>query len=608
MSDGTAICRTASGGPLERTLMIRSGGFQPPSASAANGGRLLRPRRESAAGSRRYDVPRPALNGWRRRISVLLIAAAAAWCVAPAVAQDEGLPAWERRPYRVRVSLAADSSALPPADAAALREDVADLLWRTFGQHWTLSFAPPPAMLDRFDGAGLGRLKPADFPPPAVPPSEEAPNPILPPDRWFVATLARAAGRGDRDQFEIAVREWDGTRRVLGPVRTAAATGAGAAAGTAGRLIRDLFHAEYRVAPVLEGPVGTSEIRLSARAASLPVRDPAVDPLAPGRWLSVFLRLYNRDGGLKDVRETPYTFVRVGPALDAEDPARTQSGEVVSALRSGVGRTRGRTQTLARPIHQDLPATTLRLIARGTGGGGSTGRPLVGYRVKIADRRTLPSDLPPPEDGEEPPVPEPMPEPIAEVSDRGGRIAVPALTPALPDEKPAPGLVWLHVYSGKAKLGALPYVAGSIPADLLELDDDALRLGLEGEYALLSGEMLEIVANRAVLTARAKQSAKAKDYAAAETRLEELAALPRADDFVTKIDALAAGVKEQALASGDRLTAARASKLAEKMRELAEAYLSADPLAAAKEQVSELKALAEEVAERERRAAGRRER
>ena len=529
-----------------------------------------------------------------------------------AAAQDDREPDWERRPYQVRVSLAADAAALPPAAVAAVRRDLADLLWRTFGEHWTVTFADPPATLTRADAAGLDRLRGEDFPEPAVPPTEEAPDPVVPPDRWFTATLAPAAGTGDPERWTVAAREWDGTRRVLGPVRTLTATGAPAAAQAAGRLIRDLFHPEYRVSPVPEAPVGSAVVWLAARAAALPVRDPAADPLRPGALLSVFLRRFQRDGALKEIRETPYTFIRVGPVLDGDVPARTQSGEVVSALRGAVGLTRGRTETLARPIHQALPATTLRLIARGAGGAGDAGgSPLVGYRVKIADRRALPSDLPPPEEGEERPEPEPTPEPIEEVSDRGGRIEVPAAPPVMEPvgedgEPPAPGLVWLHVYSGKAKLGALPYVAGAVPRDLLELDDDALRLGLEGEYALLAGEMLEVVANRAVLTARAKQAAKAKDYSAAEDRLEELADLPRADAFVRRIDALAAGVRSEALESGDRLTAARAGKLAEKMRELAEAYLASDPFAAAKAQVSELKTLAEEVEERDRRAAGRR--
>ncbi|NNJ26324.1 hypothetical protein [Alienimonas chondri] len=528
------------------------------------------------------------------------------WAPDSSWAQDEGLPDWERRPYQVRVSLAADARTLSPLQLASVREDLADLLWRTFGEHWTISFAPPPAALNRADAVGLNRLQPDDFPAPAVPPTEEEPNPVRPPDRWFVATVAASSDLTDPDRLTVAVREWDGTRRALGPVRTAAATGVPAAAQTAGRLIRDLFHPEYRVSPVIDAPVGSTEVRLAARAAALPVRDPAVDPLAPGPLLSVFLRLYNRDGSFRDLRETPYTFIRVGPVLDEEDPLRMQSGEVISALRSAVGRTRGRTQTLARPIHQDPGGTTLRLVARGTGGGGVEGSPLVGYRVLLADRRSLPSDLPPPKDGEERPEPEPYPEPFSDVSDRGGRIEVPIAPPVMPDEEPTPGLMWLHVYSGKAKLGALPYVAGEVPSDTLELDDDALRLGLEGEYALLAGEMLEVVASRAVLTARAKKAAKDKDYTAAEKRLEELAELPRAVSFQRRIDALAAGVRAEALESGDRLTAARTGKLAAKMRELAEAYLSSDPLAAAKEQVSELKALAEEVEERERRAAGRR--
>ena len=519
-------------------------------------------------------------------------------------------PAWERDAYRVRVSLTAPSAALPPAAAGRVRSDLGESLWRSFGEHWDLSFAPPPAALNRPDAAGLDRLTPADFPPPAAAPTEEEPNPPRPPDRWFVATVAPASVAATGAAWEVAAREWDNTRRMLGPVRTAGASDPAAAAQAAGRLIRDLFHPEYRVSAPEEALPGSTEVLVAARAAALPVRDPAVDPLTDGGPLAVFLRSNDRDGALRDVRETPFTFLKLGPVLDENDPARVRTGEVVSALRTAVGRTRGRTSTLARPIKQDLPATSLRLVARGTADPGDlrAGRALVGYRVLIADRPTLLRDLPPPEEGEERPDPPPTPEPIEEVADRRGRIRVPAAPPTLPGEPATPGLVWLHIYSGKAKLGALPYVAGDVPADVLELDDDALRLGLEGEYALLAGEMTEVVANRAVLTARAKKHAKAGEWDAAEARLVELGALPRADFFRRRIDALAAGVRDEALRSGDRLTASRAAKLAVKMRELADAYLSSDPLAAARSQVGELRELADELAERKRRTEGRRNR
>ena len=226
----------------------------------------------------------------------------------------------------------------------------------------------------------------------------------------------------------------------------------------------------------------------------------------------------------------------------------------------------------------------------------------MGYRVLVADRRTLASEVKRDEDA---PPPDPTPEPVELVSDRRGRIFVPAAPPALEGEPRVPGLVWLHVYSGKAKLAALPYVAGSAPGDVLELDDDALRLGLEGEYALLSGEMIDVVAARAVLVARAKKSAKENDFDAAADRLAELSELPRAPAFRRRIDTLAAGVRAEAESTGDRLTAARVGKLAAKMRELADAYLAGDPLREAQEEVAELRALAEDLRRAKERAEGR---
>ena len=507
---------------------------------------------------------------------------------APAFAQDE--PAWERAPYAVRVSLAAAPGALP-ADA---ERALAGLLWNAYGEAWDLAFAPPPPALARDDADGLRRLTAENFPPPAAPPATDDDGEVVPPadpppDRWFVATVAA----DDAGGFEVAAREWDADRRELGRTATASAATGAAAVRSVGGLVRDLFHPTYRIAPPADAVPGSTDVVVSARAAGLPARDPAADPLAVGSLLAVYLRLYDRDGALDEVRRTPLTFVRVAAAPDPADPARAARGEVVSPFRAAVGRTRGRNETLARPVAQPLESTTLSLVARGGD------RPLVGYRVLVADRRVLPSELKREKDD---PPPEAIPEPVELVSDRRGRVIVPAAPPVFAGEEATKGLVWLHVYSGKAKLATLPYVAGSAPADVLELDDDALRLGLEGEYALLSGEMIDVVAARAVLIARAKKAAKANDFDAAAERLAELADLERAPAFRRRIDTLAAGVRAQAGASGDRLTAARVSKLAAKMRELADAYLASDPLREAEEAVAELRALAEDVRRAKERA------
>ena len=468
---------------------------------------------------------------------------------------------------------------------AALGDALAGALWRTYGQTWDLAPTPPPAGLDRPDAVGLQRLTADDFPPPDPAPQRDEEGNLLPvpnpaPDRWFVVTVEEAPAG-----FALAGREWDGSRRVLGPLRRRAAATTGSLPFAAAALVRGLFHAEYRVTTPPDAIPGTTTVHLAARAAALPVRDPAADPLRPGTLLSVYLRLYARDGGLEEVRETPLTYLVLGepafPDLRGGDPAGVREAETVSLLRQAVGRTRGRDVTLARPILQDLPSTELTLTARGT-----DGRPLVGYTILVADRRALPTEAPPKldEEGEPlpPEIPADYPEPIREISDRRGRVTIPAAPPAPAGAEREPGLVWLHVYSGKAKLGTLPYVAGAVPTDTLELDDDALRLGLEGDYALLAGEMTEVVVNRAVLSARAKKAAKAKDFDAAHARLDDLAALPRAEAFKRRIDALAAGVRQAALKKGDRLTAARADKLAAKMKELADAYLTADAVPAAR--------------------------
>ena len=477
--------------------------------------------------------------------------------VAPLRAQDEEPAApvpWERRPTVVRLAVL-----LPPAarrDGDELHTRIADLLWQTYGARW--SVAPVGVPLDRADRFGLARL-----------PDDALAAAAGGADLLFVVTLSPGAGGP-----HVAARGYDASRRVASAVVAADAAGRDAAAAAAVGLIRRLYRPAIRVEPV-----DAATAALLPRAAELPVRDPSADPLPAGGLLAPYLRLSDRDGVLREVRPIPWTYLRVtdpaDPTGDPWNPRFAAGAEVISALRSALPTVRGgQGEIRAEPLPALHPATELTLLARG-----ANGRPLVGYEVLVADRRVINPAVP--EGGEPPP---PGPEPLRLVSDRRGRVSVPAGGPHAGGGR----LVWLHVRSGSATLARLPFVPGAEPAVSLELDNDRLRLEMEAELALLGGDLTDTVARRAVLAARAKNRAKAGDELEARSLLKELAALPGGRDFRRRLDALSAGVLDRAGRANDPLTAARVRRLAGEFRKLIDGYLAADPVAAVREEVSEL--------------------
>lgn len=466
----------------------------------------------------------------------------------PATA-EENLPP-ELQPYRVSLAIGFEDA---PVFSMPFRErfvrELHSLVDRTLGERWELTVVET-AGLPR-DAATLSRLTVTEIPVARQEATDERPVgfPLeSAPDKFLLGTIA-AAG----PDFTIAVREWDRLTDSLGPLRTATVT-------TRDRIITAMVASLISVfRPVaMIGEAEDTSVPLSLRAAWIPTPDPDVGSLPVGTLFIPHLRGFDRDGRLDQVRPVPYTLL----SLAESDDDRTDVAEVQTALRSPLGSRRGRIEAWAVAAPPLGESTRLKLIRR------DDEVPLAGRIVEVRSTPLTPGEKPPPAEA-------------TLLTDRSGSVTLPA-----DPERP---IVWLTIRSGTAVLMRIPLVPGLERELIVPLGDDVRRLDAEGRLAILTGELVETVAKRATLLAKARAGARAGRYDDADAALAEARTLPSAAAFRRRIAAVATPAAKAADEAGDRLAAARIQALGRKATGLVEQYLKADALTATIEEVEELK-------------------
>ncbi|MGC1272517.1 MAG: hypothetical protein WBC44_02330 [Planctomycetaceae bacterium] len=466
----------------------------------------------------------------------------------PLASAQEELPP-ELQPYRVSLSIAFDDvPGFPAVLRDRVREDVRRLIDRTLGERWSYEIAdvaPTPR-----DAATLARLRPVDLPFERQETADDVeigfPVPSVP-DKALFATIA-----DDGPGYVVSAREWDRLTDSFGPLRSNSVT---TRDGLARGLVTTLISVFRPVAMIEESE--EAAVPLILRASGIPTPDPAVGSVVPGMLFLPHLRGFDRDGNLNQVREIPFTLLRV-----AKTENDGVAAEVHSALRSPLGSRRGRIEAWAVAAPPAGGETRLTLVRKGDE------VPLAGRIVEV---RTTPFAP-----GEKPPPPE-----ATLLTDRSGSVVLPA------DAKRT--IVWLTIRSGTAVLMRFPLAPGIEPEIVLPLGDDVRRLDAEGRLAILSGELVETVAKRATLLATARAGARAGRYEEAEAAVAEAAELPDIAAFRRRIAAVATPAAKAAEEAGDRLTAARIRSLGRQAGELVDRYLKADALNATREEVEELK-------------------
>jgi hypothetical protein len=89
----------------------------------------------------------------------------------------------------------------------------------------------------------------------------------------------------------------------------------------------------------------------------------------------------------------------------------------------------------------------------------------------------------------------------------------------------------LFIKHGGQLLAKLPVVPGAEPEIVVPLPDDDMRLEAEARLAAMREELVDVVARRNILMARARQKIEAKDFEAAQELMRSVDQLPGRSQF-----------------------------------------------------------------------------
>lgn len=411
----------------------------------------------------------------RLRFSFSAVAFAVLYQFSTASANDGG---WEYQPYRVHAVLAID---VPGGLAESLAKELPIYLQRR------VEAAIAPAWV--FDvqlAAGADRARAFSY----LSTTSDARPTNLPADKDKLLLLAV---RSNPTGFELTAREFDQYLQRWGmPIRRECRQ--------ASALPEQLFAIAWQAfAPLAQlelDPKDPQRVVLKPRGAALPQNTGAPSWAKVGDVFVPVLRRTSRGGQLVEngVAPVAWTYVEAVEGKDKSLAFQIQSG----SRHPFAARRQGRVEQLAIGLRAVADATTLRLHSRKT-----DTKPLVGYEVLSQNA------------GDEPPK-------RIGLSNNTGELRIP------------PGksrIEMLLIKHGGQLLAKLPVVPGAERLINVPLPDDDARLAAEARLAALREDLIDVVARRNILMARARQKIEKKDFAGAQELLRSLDDLPGKPQF-----------------------------------------------------------------------------
>lgn len=446
----------------------------------------------------------------------------------------------ESRPYRVQILLA--------ADVEAWREPLHAALDRSVGRLWDTTIDELPG-LSRADAAGLARWEQADAP--RIFADEGV-------DFWFAVAIH---DRGP--ERRISVRAWQPKYEWLSPVQTEVLFEPRETASRIVQLCWRLFRPE-----ILIERVDQNDVRARIPAGDLQPADPAYRLFQPGDCLSPWLMHYNRKKVLQRRQELPWSYVR----LD-EINGPLAKGVVLSGLRTPLAiKTRGRIDKVAVASRPVFPETRLQIGVQN-----QPARLLAGYRLELRPKLPEPKPAQGVQKAEDQSPPD---EVVTVLTDRLGEATLPA--------KPGQPLTWVYVFSGDLLLARVPFAAGSLAFQRLDVPDDSVRLQVEGQLQLLQSELINLVAERNTVIAAARSASKKDEWDRVTTLRRQLDNLPEKKSFQDRLAAIRVPALNAAKARRDRNAQVRVDQLCNDVAGLIDRYLDPEKLQAMKDDLDEL--------------------
>lgn len=353
-------------------------------------------------------------------------------------------------------------------------------------------------------------------------------------DKVFLVALNRRGAT-----YRVVIREWDANSQTAGPVLTTETNDPRTLIATMADGVANAFR------PLAAGEVlEEGKIDFQVRGGELFPADESVRQFQPGDYLVPYIRYLNRNREVRQIQMFPWTYFQV----ETVDRSRIRLN-YISTFRYPFSAARRRVEVMAMRVRPQFSQTELRIYPRN-----NPLNPLVGYRCEVLDR--LPTDEDPVEDR------------LKLITDRWGKVVIPA--------SPDSPLRYLMVYSGQALLARVPIVPGIEPQLELETPDDRARLRVEGEVALLQGELIDIVGTREVIMARIRGAAEKKDWQKVDLLMKDLEGLPTREQFISQIQTLQVQAVYRAQQLKDRVQEIRAKRLCTEITESATRYL--DPV------------------------------
>jgi hypothetical protein len=439
---------------------------------------------------------------------------------------------WLLQPYRVRVVLEImPSPDWPPAACQALQAKLQAELTRYLGELWQAEV----------------RLGDDPHPLPTTWWKNRLPEFRRTTfDKVFLLRLV-ATGGG----YRLQGQEWDQPMDDLGPLQTIDLYDRRELGHQCVSMIQRTFRAVGHLDSRRDGSV-----RIATRGGELKPPDPTWNPLRPNVAWEVCCRYLSPQQTLLRVERIPWTYV-----LPKSDDRGQAECEVISGFRSPLNVRRRGMELVAIAVRPLYRQTTIRIRTRGSQ------RPAAGYAVEwqVDPKQAV----------------------LRELTDRQGTITIPA-----PTASRVPLL--LQIRNGQMKLASLPLIPGVHAVETAELPDDDPRLQAEGQISLLQTELIDIVAQRAVLASRARQEAQAGHWDAVEELLSQQKQLRSQASFTSDLNAIRVTAVRVAKASRNLLTERRISRLCDETAELITRYLGPEKLRLLRDELQELRQAAEE--------------
>lgn len=447
----------------------------------------------------------------------------------------------ELKPYRVLVSVAcARQPSLDDRFRSELISTIETRIGAWFGPMWSLTVAEDdsaapvaPDSLDRPTDEQLnGQYLPGEY------------------DKVFLVSLSKTGSR-----YDVAAREWDRNSQTTGHVAAEETFDRRLCADVATRLVHRVFRPLAMVMSVSESG---DQVELSIRAGEFLAGDADSLPFRVGEYLSPYFRYLDRQREVRQIQHVPWTFLKV----ESIDRARMICS-VISTFRAPISGSRRRVELMgiaARPLFEQ---TRLRIAPRN-----APDNPMVGYRVDVMDR--IPTEDDPVEDR------------ITLATDRAGVVVVPAF--------PEAPLRHVLVHSGQSVLAKVPFIPGLEPELELSTPDDTARLNVEGALAVLEGDLIDIVARRAVLMARARIAAKQQKWAEADEYIRQLEELPDLERVQQQIAAIRLPAVQTARILNNRVAEARIKRMCGELETVAAEHLDLQKLKDFQTEIAELRA------------------